>query len=111
MKSILFLFAISCFANLYSQTSVSPVECIAPFYHGVASGDPLSDRVIIWTRITPQDFGQTLVGTYHMATDDQFQNIVATGTYTTDSTVDFTVKIDVMGLQPNTCYYYQFEHN
>jgi alkaline phosphatase D len=111
MKSILFLFAISYFANLYSQTSVSPVECIAPFYHGVASGDPLSDRVIIWTRITPQDFGQTLVGTYHMATDDQFQNIVASGTYTTDSTVDFTVKIDVMGLQPNTFYYYEFEHN
>ena len=106
MKSILFLFAISYFATIYSQTSVSPVECIAPFYHGVASGDPLSDRVIIWTRITPQDFGQTLVGNYHMATDDQFQNIVATGTYTTDSTVDFTVKIDVIGLQPNTFYYY-----
>ena len=111
MKNILFLFAISFFANLYSQTSVSPVECIAPFYHGVASGDPLSDRVIIWTRITPQDFGQTLVGTYHVATDDQFQNIVAAGTYTTDSTVDFTVKIDVMGLQANTFYYYEFEHN
>ena len=111
MKSILFLFAISYFATIYSQTSVSPVECIAPFYHGVASGDPLSDRVIIWTRITPQDFGQSLVGTYHMATDDQFQNIVATGTYTTDSTVDFTVKIDVIGLQPNTFYYYEFEYN
>ncbi|MCX6192265.1 MAG: alkaline phosphatase D family protein [Flavobacteriia bacterium] len=111
MKSILFLFAISYFATIYSQTSVSPVECIAPFYHGVASGDPLSDRVIIWTRITPQDFGQTLVGNYHMATDDQFQNIVATGTYTTDSTVDFTVKIDVIGLQPNTFYYYEFEYN
>ena len=111
MKTVLFLFVISFFANLYAQTSVSPVECIAPFYHGVASGDPLSDRVIIWTRITPQDFGQTLVGTYHMATDDQFQNIVASGTYTTDSTVDFTVKIDVLGLQPNTFYYYEFEHN
>jgi alkaline phosphatase D len=111
MKTFLFLFAISLFANLYSQTSVSPVECIAPFYHGVASGDPLSDRVIIWTRITPQDFGQTLMGTYHVATDDQFQNIVASGTYTTDSTVDFTVKIDVVGLQPNTFYYYEFEHN
>ena len=111
MKTVLLLFAISFFANLYAQTSVSPVECIAPFYHGVASGDPLSDRVIIWTRITPQDFGQNLVGTYHMATDDQFQNIVASGTYTTDSTVDFTVKIDVMGLQPNTFYYYEFEHN
>jgi len=26
----------------------------APFFHGVASGDPLEDRVIIWTRVTPE---------------------------------------------------------
>ncbi|NBP30480.1 MAG: hypothetical protein EBV23_13080, partial [Flavobacteriia bacterium] len=38
--------------QLQAQTSVTPQECIAPFYHGVASGDPLSDRVIIWTRVT-----------------------------------------------------------
>jgi len=110
MKNIIGLLIIICFSNSYAQTSVSPVECIAPFYHGVASGDPLSDRVIIWTRITPQDFGQTLMGTYHVATDDQFQNIVQSGTFSTDSTLDFTVKIDVIGLQPNTFYYYEFEH-
>ena len=94
-----------------AQTSVTPQECIAPFYHGVASGDPLSDRVIIWTRITPVDYGQTLTGTYHVATDDQFTNVVANGSFSTDSTKDFTVKIDVTGLNPNTFYYYEFEHN
>ena len=94
-----------------AQTSVTPQECIAPFYHGVASGDPLSDRVIIWTRITPVDYGQTLTGTYHLATDDQFTNVVANGSFSTDSTKDFTVKIDVTGLNPNTFYYYEFEHN
>jgi alkaline phosphatase D len=94
-----------------AQTSVTPQECIAPFYHGVASGDPLSDRVIIWTRITPTDYGQTLTGTYHVATDDQFTNVVANGSFSTDSTKDFTVKIDVTGLNPNTFYYYEFEHN
>ena len=46
-----------------------------------------------------------------MATDDQFNNIVANGTFSTDSTKDFTVKIDVTGLNPNTFYYYEFEHN
>ncbi|MBM3164034.1 MAG: alkaline phosphatase D family protein [Bacteroidetes bacterium] len=97
--------------HLKAQTSVTPQECIAPFYHGVASGDPLSDCVIIWTRVTPVDYGQTLTGTYHVATDDQFTNVVANGTYSTDSTKDFTVKIDVTGLNPNTFYYYEFEHN
>jgi len=111
MKKLIALCVIVCFSKSYAQTSVSPVECIAPFYHGVASGDPLSDRVIIWTRITPQDFGQTLTGTYHVATDDQFSNIVANGNFSTDSTKDFTVKIDVTGLNPNTFYYYEFEHN
>lgn len=95
--------------KLIAQTSVSPQECIAPFYHGVASGDPLHDRVIIWTRVTPLDFGAVINGTYQVATDDQFQNIVSAGTFVTDSTKDFTVKIDVLGLQPNTFYYYEFE--
>ena len=95
----------------FGQNSLTAPECIAPFYHGVASGDPLSDRVIIWTRITPTDFGQTLTGTYQVATDDQFNNVVANGTFSTDSTIDFTVKIDVTGLNPNTFYYYEFEHN
>lgn len=95
----------------FGQNSLTAPECIAPFYHGVASGDPLSDRVIIWTRITPTDFGQTLTGTYHVATDDQFNNVVANGTFSTDSTNDFTVKIDITGLNPNTFYYYEFEHN
>lgn len=98
-------------SNHYAQNSLSAPECIAPFYHGVASGDPLTDRVIIWTRITPTDFGQTLNGTYHVATDNQFLNVVANGTFSTDSTKDFTVKIDVTGLNPNTFYFYEFEHN
>ena len=72
------------FTAAFGQNSLTAPECIAPFYHGVASGDPLSDRVIIWTRITPTDFGQTLTGTYHVATDDQFNNVVANGTFSTD---------------------------
>lgn len=114
MKPFLYVYLLVISAMLtaaFGQNSLTAPECIAPFYHGVASGDPLSDRVIIWTRITPTDFGQTLTGTYHVATDDQFNNVVANGTFSTDSTIDFTVKIDVTGLNPNTFYYYEFEHN
>jgi alkaline phosphatase D len=39
-------------ANAQSNLDIDP--CLHPFYHGVASGDPLTDRVIIWTRVTLQ---------------------------------------------------------
>ena len=95
----------------FAQTSVSPLECIAPFYHGVASGDPLSDRVIIWTRVTPLDFNQSISVNYKVSTDNSFSTIVSQGIVQTDSTKDFTVKVDVTGLSPNTFYFYEFESN
>jgi len=79
-----------------------------PFYHGVASGDPLTDAVIIWTRVTP-DFHKTVNVNYMVSTDREFKEIVKSGKTTTDSTRDYTVKIDITGLQPATFYYYQFE--
>lgn len=85
---------------------------LKPFYHGVASGDPLADRVIIWTRITPDTTTQTtFTVNWVMATDTSLKNIVKKGTVTTDSTKDFTVKVDVTGLSPATTYYYGFSWN
>lgn len=82
----------------------------APFYHGVASGDPMSDRVIIWTRITPDQPGSITVN-WQMATDTGMTNVVQSGTATTDDAKDFTIKVDVTGLQPDTYYYYRFSYN
>jgi alkaline phosphatase D len=84
----------------------------APFYHGVASGDPLSDRVIIWTRYTPADtlFLPADIQ-WQMATDLAFTAVVANGIFTTDTSRDYTVKVDVTGLLPDTYYYYRFLHN
>src|SRR5690606_36010458 len=84
---------------------------LAPFYHGVASGDPLSDRVIIWTRITPDNLTQpdeTLTVNWRVATDVSMNSIVASGTTSTSSLRDYTVKVDVTGLEPKKCYYYDF---
>lgn len=83
-------------------------ERLAPFYHGVASGDPLADRVIIWTRVTPSSNEDVTVN-YQMATDVEMRNVVKSGSFITNSERDFTVKIDVDGLSPATHYYYQFE--
>lgn len=81
----------------------------APFYHGVASGDPLSDRVIIWSRITPASTSETPTVNWVMATDSLFSNITASGTFQTDSNRDFTIKTDVSGLAPDMVYYYRFD--
>ncbi len=83
---------------------------LAPFYHGVASGDPLADAVIIWTRITTPDTG-VISGVWYVATDTNFQNTIDSGPFSTDGDKDFTVKIDVQGLQQNTFYYYRFQYN
>ncbi len=80
---------------------------LAPFYHGVASGDPLSDRVIIWTRYTPTSVGSVSVN-WQVATDTLFAHIVNSGTVTTDSSKDYIVKVDVTGLSANSWYYYRF---
>jgi alkaline phosphatase D len=85
----------------------SAIECLAPFFHGVASGDPLSDRVIIWTRVTTDSsFAQV---NWRIATDTNMQNIVNSGVQNTDAQTDFCVKVDVNGLQPFTWYFYEFE--
>ena len=83
------------------------------FGHGVASGDPLSDAVIIWTRVSPDAEAAAEAG-FHtavgwiMATDPHLTNVIASGTEFTDKSKDFTVKVDVTGLSPDTSYYYQF---
>ena len=82
---------------------------LAPFYHGVASGDPLSDRVIIWTRVTPDSLGdETIPVDWRMATDPALTDTVATGQLATDADRDYTVKVDVTGLEAGTTYYYGF---
>jgi alkaline phosphatase D len=79
-----------------------------PFYHGVASGDPLSNAVIIWTRVTLDTLVDVSVN-WRVATDTLFQNVVQNGVATASSDRDYTVKVDVTGLNPGTYYYFQFE--
>jgi alkaline phosphatase D len=79
------------------------------FLHGVASGDPLHDRVILWTRVTPKRMADVIQGRWSVSTDHKMRRVVRTGTFATDVTRDFTVKIDAAGLAPNNTYYYRFE--
>lgn len=80
---------------------------LADFLHGVASGDPLADSVILWTRVTPETDGRALVS-WEVAEDENFANIVTSGSGETNADVDYTVKVDVTGLQAASQYYYRF---
>ncbi len=87
----------------------TPVVTDVAFGHGVASGDPLADAVIIWTRATPVDGTvTTAVVSYTVSRTQAMDDVVAEGTLETDAARDFTVKIDVTGLTADTHYYYQF---
>ena len=77
------------------------------FAHGVASGDPLADRVVLWTRVTPADGSGSAVR-WEVARDEAFRSIVARGTTTTDASRDHTVHVDASGLESATDYWYRF---
>ena len=76
------------------------------FQHGVASGDPLADRVLLWTRISGAS--DTVDVRWRVARDPSMRYMVVSGRARTSAERDFTVKVDVTGLQPGVTYYYQF---
>jgi alkaline phosphatase D len=77
------------------------------FNHGVASGDPTQDRVVIWTRVTPEAPGPVPVR-WMVSRDPTFKDVVQKGVFNTGPTRDYTVKVDVEGLEPGQPYYYWF---
>jgi alkaline phosphatase D len=81
----------------WSQT-LSP----GTFTHGVASGDPLPDGVVLWTRC----IGAEIV--WEIAEDDAFSNIAQSGRAFASVTNDYCVKVDVRGLAPGRPYFYRF---
>jgi alkaline phosphatase D len=78
----------------------------AVFLHGVASGDPLADRVVLWTRVSGAA-ARTPVR-WEVAEDDAFARIVRRGDTSADAARDFTVKVDAGGLRPGRHYFYRF---
>jgi alkaline phosphatase D len=78
------------------------------FDHGVASGDPLSDGIILWTRVSGAS-GGSLPVRWLLASDPDMQRVVRHGIAWTDDWSDYTVKADVRGLAAGTPFYYCFE--
>ena len=87
----------------------SPSEPVTPFRHGVASGDPTQDRLIIWTRVTPASGQAQRTVRWLLAEDPGFRRVRRSGFVDTGPDRDFTVKVDVDGLEPGRTWWYRFE--
>ncbi len=92
-------------------TSCSFVLAADPtFVHGVASGAPMADSIVLWTRVTPADANPISVK-WELSTSDTFSSLQASGTVSAESAHDYTVKAIPTGLSANTTYYYRFSVN
>jgi alkaline phosphatase D len=78
------------------------------FMHGVASGDPLADRVILWTRVSGAE-GKALKVRWQVASDPEMTSVIRRGVARTSSERDHTVKIDAGSLPADSTLYYRFE--
>ena len=56
----------------------APTAPVVSYQHGVASGDPLADRVMLWTRVTPAADG-TIAVQWEVASDEAFTKVVKSG--------------------------------
>jgi len=96
----------------------SAAEAGPAFRHGVASGDPLPDAVILWTRVTPVEdatpgsgAGPDVTVRWQIAHDPAFRDVVVGGTARTGPDRDHTVTVDATGLAPGRWYFYRFGWN
>ncbi|WP_069174271.1 alkaline phosphatase D family protein [Streptomyces griseus] len=94
-------------------TTARPVD--DPFTLGVASGDPLPDGVVLWTRLAPDPldpFGgmdrRTYPVQWEVATDERFGRVVRRGTTRVGPEFGHTAHVDVRGLKPWREYFYRF---
>lgn len=94
---------------ILDETALFWDEKQKPFYHGVASGDPTENSVIIWTRITLLDDLQPEIE-WEISTHNSFRNIVNQNKVSTNKDRDYTIKIDLTSLEPDTYYYYRFRY-
>jgi len=80
------------------------------FAHGVASGDPRADSIVIWTRVTPAEArpGARMTVVWEAAADEAFADMRDKGEAVTGASLDWTVKAVLGGLEPGASYFYRF---
>ena len=79
-----------------------------PFFHGVAAGDSRSDGFVIWTKISPDTSVDSIKVSYCVSLTTEPKDVVELGQVYALRDKDYTVKVNVAGLEPFTRYYYWF---
>ncbi|MEZ5919736.1 MAG: alkaline phosphatase D family protein [Parvularculaceae bacterium] len=77
------------------------------FAHGVASGDPAADSVVLWTRVDAAGSAPVTLN-YEVSETNDFQSITTSGEVTAKPEADFTAKAIASGLAPGRTYFYRF---
>jgi alkaline phosphatase D len=91
-----------------------PAGGSAPFLLGVASGDPLPDSVILWTRLVRDVFDarsmsrRAVVVRWEIAHDERFRRPARTGFTLAQPELAHSVHVDARGLEPDREYFYRF---
>jgi len=102
--------AVACSPQPSEKFTADNLPSSGVFSHGIASGDPTTDAVILWTRIEPDDpVGGPVELTWEMDQDSGFGNLSTSGTVTASRATNWTAKVDATGLEPGTSYYYRFK--
>jgi alkaline phosphatase D len=78
------------------------------FTHGVASGEPGTDSMLLWTRYVPVADVGTVRLEAEVALDPEFTKPIPAGSVRTGVFRDWTAKVTVDGLNPGTRYWYRF---
>ncbi|MDH3414980.1 MAG: PhoD-like phosphatase N-terminal domain-containing protein, partial [Gammaproteobacteria bacterium] len=95
------------FTLLAKQSRQSLAKSQCAFEHGIASGDPLADGFVIWTRVSGAE-GRTVAVLWRVCADAKMTKVLREGVVETGPATDYTVKVDVRGLQCGARLYYQF---
>ncbi|WP_244933619.1 alkaline phosphatase D family protein [Neobacillus mesonae] len=97
------------------EVNADPTFSDYPFTLGVASGDPLSDGVVLWTRLAPDPLNgggmppHSVPVKWEIATDPYFRSIVGRGTELARPELGHSIHVEVSGLKANHEYFYRFK--
>ena len=97
--------------NLFGQlpSNMYADSANAPFLWGVASGDPLPNNVVLWTKISAPVGGQAQQLTWEISVNNSFTSLANSGLITVDSSRDWTAHVEAGNLQAEKIYYFRFK--
>ena len=101
--------------NFASAESSNSSNLAYPFTLGIASGHPLPDGVVLWTRLAPDPLNgggmpnHPFPVEWEVSLDSSFKHVVKRGTELSKPQMAHSVHVEVDGLEPSTWYYYRFK--